>query len=79
MAQFAHRLTIELLLPIWKGKAIHGTVDYLEAYRLEFHYRIAAQVQRNCVSKLWKLYLVCKNMVDTPSLIVVSTDWLLIA
>ena len=36
-------------------KAKLSTVDYLGAYRLEFHYRIAAQVQRNCVSKLWKL------------------------
>ena len=33
----------------------HSTVDNLGAYRVEFHYRIAAQVQRNCVNKLWKL------------------------
>ena len=70
MAQFAQMLAIELLLAIWKGKAIH--IDYLEAYRLEFHYRIAAQVQRNCVSKLWKLSSMhglygVLNIVDTPS------------
>ena len=45
------------------------TVDYLEADRLEFHYRIAAQVQRNRVSNLWKLSRSCSVSwaVDTPS------------
>ena len=40
-------------------KAKLSTVDCLEAYRLEFYYRKAAQVQRNCVSKLWKLSRSC--------------------
>ena len=44
------------LLAIWTSpKAKLSTVDCLEADRLEFYYRIAAQVQRNRVSKLWKL------------------------
>ena len=48
-----------------------GKVDCLEADRLEFYYRIAAQVQRNRVSKLWKLsrsWYACAvlNTVDTP-------------
>ena len=34
-------------LEFFKGKAMISTVDYLEADRLEFHYRVAAQVQRN--------------------------------
>ena len=38
-----------------RPKAKLSTVDCLEANRLEFYYRIAAQVQRNRVSKLWKL------------------------
>ena len=73
------------LLAIWTSpKAKLFTVDCLEADRLEIYYRIAAQVQRNRVSKLWKLsrsWYACAvlNTVDTPSLIVVSTDWLLIA
>ena len=41
-------------LEFFKGKAIHS--DYLESDRLD---RIAAQVQMNCVSKLWKLSLSC--------------------
>ena len=53
-----------LLLAIWTSpKAKLSTVDCLEADRLEFYYRIAAQVQRNCVSKLVELCMV-------------STDWL---
>ena len=36
-------------------KAKLSTVDCLEADRLEFYYRIAAKVQKKCVSKLWKL------------------------
>ena len=66
------------LLAIWTSpKAKLSTVDCLEADRLEFYYRIAAQVQRNCVSKLWKLsrsWYACAvmNIVDTPSGIVVS-------
>ena len=78
------------LLVIWTSpKAKLFTVDCLEADRLEIYYRIAAQVQRNRVSKLWKLsrsWYACAvrasavlNTVDTPSSIVVSTDWLLIA
>ena len=47
-----------LLLVIWSSpKAKLSTVDCLKADRLEFHYRIAAQVQRNCVSKLSHLCL----------------------
>ena len=71
------------LLAIWTSlKAKLSTVDCLEADRLEFDYRIAAQVQRNRVSKLWKLsrsWYACAvmNIVDTPSGIV--HDWLLIA
>ena len=67
------------LLAIWTSpKAKPSTVDCLEADRLEFYYRIAAQVQRNRVSKLWKLSrswyaCVVMNIVDTPSGIVVST------
>ena len=67
------------LLAIWTSpKAKLSTVDCLEADRLEFYYRIAAQVQRNRVSKLWKLsrsWYACAvmNIVDTPSGIVVST------
>ena len=37
----------------YSSKAKLSTVDYLEADRLD---RIAAQVQKNCVSKLWKLF-----------------------
>ena len=60
-------------LAIWTSpKAKLSTVDCLEADRLEFYYRIAAQVQRNRVSKLWKLSrsgyaCVVLNTVDTPS------------
>ena len=67
------------LLAIWTSpKAKLSTVDCLEADRFEFYYRIAAQVQRNRVSKLWKLsrsWYACAvmNIVDTPSGIVVST------
>ena len=44
------------LLAIWTSpKAKLSTVDCLEADRFKFYYRIAAQVQRNRVSKLWKL------------------------
>ena len=44
------------MLAIWTSpKAKLSTVDCLEADRFKFYYRIAAQVQRNCVSKLWKL------------------------
>ena len=44
------------LLAIWASpKAKLSTVDCLEAERLEFYYRIAAQVHRNRLSKLWKL------------------------
>ena len=44
------------LLAIWTSpKANLSTVDCLEADRFEFYYRIAAQVQRNRVSKLRKL------------------------
>ena len=44
-------------LAIWTSpKAKLSTVDCLEADRLEFYYRIAAQVQRNCVSKQWRSY-----------------------
>ena len=53
-------------LEFFKGEAI-STVDYLEADRLD---RIAAQVQKNCVSKLWKLSQYAwavLNIVDTPS------------
>ena len=70
------------LLAIWTSpKAKLSTFDCLEADRLEFYYRIAAQVQRNRVSKLWKLsrsWYACAVMsiVDTPSRIVVSTAWL---
>ena len=40
------------LLAIWTSpKAKLSTVDCLEADRLEFYYRIAAQVQRSRVSK----------------------------
>ena len=66
------------LLAIWtSSKAKLSTVDCLEADRLEFYYRIAAQVQRNRVSKLWKLsrsWYACAvmNIVDTPSGIVVA-------
>ena len=61
------------LLAIWTSpKAKLSTVDCLEADRLEFYYRIAAQVQRSRVSKLWKLsssWYACAvlNTVDTPS------------
>ena len=61
------------LLAIWTSpKAKLSTVDCLEADRFEFYYRIAAQVQRNRVSKLWKLsrsWYACAvmNIVDTPS------------
>ena len=41
-----------LLLASSSMEFFNGTVDCLEADRLEFHYRIAAHVQRNCVSKL---------------------------
>ena len=67
------------LVAIWTSpKAKLSTVDCLEADRVEFYYRIAAQVQRNRVSKLWKLsrsWYACAviNIVDTPSGIVVST------
>ena len=61
---------IWLLLAIWSSsKAKLSTVE-LEADRLEFHYMIAAQVQRNCVSKLWKLFCscsVCAHIVDMLS------------
>ena len=51
-------LTLLTLLAIWTSpKAKLSTVDCLEADRLEFYYRIAAQVQRNCVSKLYGSYL----------------------
>ena len=44
------------LLAIWTSpKAKLSTVSCLEADRFKFYYRIAAQVQRNRVSKLWKL------------------------
>ena len=44
------------LLAIWTSpKAKLSTVDCLEADRFKFYYRLAAQVQRNRVSKLWKL------------------------
>ena len=63
------------LLAIWTSpKAKLSTVDCLEADRFEFYYRIAAQVQRNRVSKLWKLSRSWyaepsaeQNTVDTPS------------
>ena len=70
------------LLAIWTSpKAKLSTVDCLEADRFEFYYRIAAQVQRNRVSKLWKLFrswyaCAVMNIVDTPSWIAVSTPWL---
>ena len=49
-----------------------STVDCLEADRFKFYYRISAQVQRNRVSKLWKLsrssgMTAALNTVDTPS------------
>ena len=76
------------LLAIWTSpKAKLSTVDCLEALRpvIILLQDIAAQVQRNRVSKLWKLsrslcmrVLCMLNTVDTPSWIVVSTDWLLI-
>ena len=44
------------LLAIWTSPmAKLSTVDCLEADRFKFYYRISAQVQRNRVSKLWKL------------------------
>ena len=55
--QFAHSRSIMAVAVNLKAKL--STVDYLEADRLEFHYRIAAQVQRNCVSKLRKLSRSC--------------------
>ena len=59
------------LLAIWtSSKAKLSTVDCLEADRFKFYYRIAAQVQRNRVSKLWKLsrsWYAVPNTVDTPS------------
>ena len=64
------------LLAIWTSpKAKLSTVDCLEADRVEFYYRIAAQVQRNRVSKLSRSWYACAviNIVDTPSGIVVST------
>ena len=77
------------LLAIWTSpKAKLSTVDSLEADRLEFYYRIAAQVQRNCVSKLWKLsrsWYVCGDCCAKHRRHAqlncgqVSTDWLLIA
>ena len=46
-------LTCLPLLAIWTSpKAKLSTVDCLEADRSEFYFRIAAQVQRNRVSKL---------------------------
>ena len=54
--QFAHsRLIMAVLAICSSSKAKLSTVDYLEADRLD---RIAAQVQRNYVSKLWKLSIV---------------------
>ena len=68
MTQFAHSRLIMAVagdLEFFKG-----TVDYLEADRLD---RIAAQVQRSCVSKLWKLSQYAwavqpvLDIIDTPS------------
>ena len=62
MAQFAHWRLIMAVLAIWSSsKAKLSTVDCLEADRID---RIAAQVQRNCVSKLWKLSRSCSVCIE---------------
>ena len=56
MAQFAQ-----------SGKAKLSTVDYLEADRLEFHYRIAVQDSYRSYFACVQYVCAILNIADTPS------------
>ena len=60
MAQFAHSRLIMAVAGDLESKL--STVEYVEADMLEFHFRIAAQVQRNCVNKPWKVFSLVSSM-----------------